>query len=162
MKKALIALLLLLIPGTALATAQMPDHLYFQGKFLSIYTNPLESYFRQKQWRPNKLFPGLCSALWRGYQATWKITGNVLYLVHLRDGNCGGPAKDIALSKIFPGQKGPIKASWYSGTLRVPQGKKLKYVHMGYRSVYEKDLLIDIEMGRVMDVRTVINKDPVH
>jgi len=157
MKKLWIALILVLIStGQAFATAQMPETLNYKGQSMSLYSNPLESYFSPSNPRPRELFNASCSALWRGYRGSWKISGDVLYLVRLEDGNCGG-SQVIELSKVFPGQRGPIKAKWFFGTLRIPQGKPLKRVHMGYRSVYEKDLLIRIEQGRVVDVKTVSN-----
>jgi hypothetical protein len=40
-------------------------------------------------------------------------------------------------------------AHWYSGTLRIPRGKLLRYVHGGYGSVYERDEMVQIERGVV-------------
>ncbi len=70
---------------------------------------------------------------------------NYLYLMKLVEGICDSNAKEIQISKIFPGNNGPIKATWFIGTIRIPQGKELEYVHMGYRSRYEKDLFITFE-----------------
>lgn len=159
MKIAWIAIFLLLWSGEAAATAQIPDSLDYRGQSHMLFSNPLESYFGPHNPRPKELFASTCTALWRGYRASWKITGDFLYLVHLRDGNCGG-SDAIKLAEVFPGQKAPIRATWFSGTLRIPQGKPLKRVHMGYQSVYEKDLLIRIEQGRVVEVKTVNNLHP--
>ena len=38
-------------------------------------------------------------------------------------------------------------AHWYCGTLRIPQGNRLRYVHGGYLSVYERDLMLEVEKG---------------
>ena len=48
-------------------------------------------------------------------------------------------------------------AHWYSGTLRVPQGRRLKYVHSGFQTVHELDLLFDVERGRIVSRRTKHN-----
>ena len=40
-------------------------------------------------------------------------------------------------------------AHWYSGQVRLPMGQQLKYVHGGYGSTYEQDLLIDFDQGVV-------------
>jgi hypothetical protein len=53
------------------------------------------------------------------------------------EGTCDEKAPAIPLSKIFSGAKKSVKATWYSGTLIVPDGKMLHYVHMGYETVYE-------------------------
>ena len=59
------------------------------------------------------------------------------------------------VATFFPDYPDRVFAHWYSGTLRVPQGKLLDYVHGGYGSTYEDDLLITIEKGMVTgtDVR---------
>ena len=43
-------------------------------------------------------------------------------------------------------------AHWYSGTIRIPQGELLEYVHGGYASTYERDLLLELERGVVKNV----------
>ena len=42
----------------------------------------------------------------------------------------------------------PVFASWFTGLLRIPQGKLLKYVHGGFGSLQERDLIISIESSR--------------
>jgi len=135
----------------------MGDILVYKGERVSIYTNPLEMYFSDKNPRPNDLFPSVCTASWRGYQASWKIEDGYLYLERLVEGTCGPDAKEIPLEKVFPDQKGPVKATWFTGSLRIPRGKQLKYVHMGYESVYEKELFITIEAGKVVKEETIDN-----
>lgn len=46
-----------------------------------------------------------------------------------------------------------VFAHWYSGTIRVPKGKQLKYVHAGYGSIYEQDVLLDLDRGVVVGTR---------
>ena len=150
-------LLTLLVPGAALATAQFGDILFYKGDRMEIFSNPLEMYFSDQNPRPNELFPGMCTACWRGYVATWKIEDGFLHLVKLIEGTCDADAPEIPLEKVFPGQKGPVKATWFTGTLRVPRGKQLQYVHMGYESKYEKELFIKIEKGKVVKEETVDN-----
>jgi len=43
------------------------------------------------------------------------------------------------------------------GELRVPRGKLLEYVHMGYGSTYEEDCLIGVEKGVV--TRTKVRRN---
>ncbi|MDD5712945.1 MAG: hypothetical protein PHY31_09360 [Smithellaceae bacterium] len=144
----LVIILLTATSGQAFATAQFPDELIYKGKTYPIFSNPLESYFGTAHPRPEGLFPASCTALWRGYVATWKIEEDALYLVKVVAGTCAADAPEIPLTNIFPGSKGPIRADWFTGTLVVPQGEILMYVHMGYGSVYEKELHIKIDKGR--------------
>jgi len=46
---------------------------------------------------------------------------------------------------------GLIFASWYSGDLISPQGRLIQYVHMGYSSIYERELQCKIENGLPLD-----------
>ncbi len=153
----ILILFVLIMPDLALTTAQHPDYLVYQGETFPMFSNPLESFFDEKNPRPNHLFPFLSTACWRGYIATWKIEDRQLYLIKLRDCAPTSEAQEIPLSSVFPGQKGPIKADWYSGTLQIPQGKQLLYVHMGYGSVYEKELSLTIESGKVVREQVIDN-----
>ncbi|OAD21658.1 conserved hypothetical protein, secreted [Candidatus Thiomargarita nelsonii] len=157
MKKIVTTLFLIMLTGNVLATAQYPDILVYQGKNQPIFTNPLESYFDKQHPRPKNVFKFSCTANWRGYVATWKIEENDLYLVKLVEGSCGEDAPEIPITTIFPEQQAPIKANWFSGTLRIPLGKRLQYVHMGYGSIYEKELFLTIENGKIVNEELVDN-----
>jgi len=43
----------------------------------------------------------------------------------------------------------PHLAAWYSGLLRVPMGEMLEYVHGGFLSEYERDLILEVRSGTV-------------
>ena len=130
-------------------TAQIAEKLLYQGEKVAMCTNPLDDYFAMGGTSPR--FQATTTALWRGYVGTWEIVDNRLYLVSLdatlEDGT------DATLETVFPGFKDRVFAHWYSGTIRVPQGKQLEYVHMGYASTYEKDLLLHIERGVVISTQ---------
>jgi hypothetical protein len=86
---------------------------------------------------------------------TWEIKGSRLYLRGISGTyEDGSPA---TLESIFPGFPDRVFAHWYSGTLRIPQGEMLKYAHMGWASVYERDLLIEVADGVVREMRVQIN-----
>ena len=157
MKKFLTTLFLIVLTGNVWATAQMGDILVYQGQNKSIFSNPLEFYFDEQHPRPNEVFQFSCTANWRGYVATWKIEEDYLYLVKLVEGSCSHDAPEIPLGSIFPEQQSPIKATWFTGRLRIPLGKRLQYVHMGYGSVYEKALFLSIENGKLIGETLVDN-----
>ncbi|MBF0105189.1 MAG: hypothetical protein HQM16_07665 [Deltaproteobacteria bacterium] len=121
-----------------------------------MFTTPLEDYLKTLSKRP-EIFDGpSCSACWRGYVGTWVIKEGFLYLVDLKAGDCTNE-KTIPLKKIFAGQKGPVRADWFSGTIRLPKGNLTQYVHMGFASQYERYLLIEIDKGRVISEKEVRN-----
>ena len=59
---------------------------------------------------------------------------------------------------LFRGFEKRVFAHWYSGTLRVRDGKMLSYKHMGYMSLFERELLIDVEHGLVTGQRIKDNQ----
>jgi hypothetical protein len=140
-------LFLIILAGNAQATAQVPDILLYQGQAQPLLTNPLEAYFSSRRPKPDTLFRFSCTANWRGYVATWEIKEGSLYLVRLTEGTCDQDAPEIPLAKLFPDRQAPVRADWFSGVLRVPMGNKIKYRHMGYMSVYEKDRFLTIKSG---------------
>jgi hypothetical protein len=85
------------------------------------------------------------TACWRGYIGSWEIKDGLFYLAGLQG--------RLRLTGI-----GPLLADWFSGILRVPQGKILHYVHMGFGSIYEYEEHIKIETGRVVARRRIDNR----
>lgn len=130
-------------------TAQIAERLRYLGQDMVMCTEPLGDYFAMGGARPP--FDFSCTALWRGYVGSWEIAGDRLYLSALQGGLTDGtPA---TLGTIFPDFPERVFAHWYTGTLRVPQGRLLSYRHMGYGSVYERDLLLDVKRGFVVSSR---------
>ena len=104
----------------------------------------------------NPGFEFTCTALWRGYVGSWEIVDGRLYLIGISGTLKGG--EEAALITMFPDFPDRVFAHWYSGTIRIPQGKELEYIHMGYGSTFERDLLLDLFKGEqtvslgVMDI----------
>ena len=124
-------------------TAQIPETLLYEGERLSMCSEPLADFFAFGGVNPG--FQAPSTSLWRGYVGEWEIIEGRLYLIGLN-----GTLKDgsrATLATLFPDFPHRVFAHWYSGTIRVPQGMMLKYVHMAYASTYERDFLLTIEMG---------------
>lgn len=151
--RVLLAGLLLVLAGTAGATAQVADRILIEGREYALNTNPLESQLRD---RPDFLPENVArsSANWRGYVAHWAIDGDRLLLrkieVRLYDRQSGESSSVDLLDKLFP-QGGPAAATWYSGALIVPDGRLVDYVHMGYASTYAHYRVYRIAQGRVVE-----------
>jgi len=152
----LLACLVILLPTFARATAQVPDRLQLDGETVSLNTNPLDAYLLA---HPDALPEDavISSANWRGYIATFAVRDEQLVLerVSMRFDNGGkrGEPKEVdVLPRLFPGKKA-VPARWYSGTLVIPRGKMVAYVHMGYGSTYERYTLLGIREGRVVERR---------
>lgn len=56
------------------------------------------------------------------------------------------------MKRVFGRKRGAsaVFAEWFTGVLRVPQGRQVEYVHAGFASRYEGYLLLQIERGRVV------------
>jgi len=126
-------------------TAQLPEHLHYEGQVHSMCTEPLGGYFSLLEVEPP--FQWTNTGLWRGYVGTWEILEGRLYLIKLKGLMKGGAQATVA--SVFPDFPTRVFAHWYSGVLRVPQGQLLNYVHMGYGNTFEEDLLIEVECGVV-------------
>lgn len=134
-------------------TAQTPESLLYDGQQMSMCSEPLADYFALGGVKPDFRCPS--TGLWRGYVGTWEIVGGRLYLVGLRATlRDGGEA---SLATLFPGFPDRLFAHWFTGTIRVPEGEVLEYVHAGYESVFERDLFFEIEKGVVRSTRVRSN-----
>jgi hypothetical protein len=138
----------------SLGTAQAPDKLIYNGDTLSIFSNPLEQLPDIEKLRV-KLFGDKegCSstACWRGYEATWEIVGNELYLIGIYSCCLRKDKIQADLKRLF-GEKyinGKVKADWVTADILSPQGKLIHYIHMGYGSLYEREVVFEIENGQL-------------
>ena len=147
---AVLGVLGFLVPEAALATTQFSEILYLNGQKQSLESLPLETYYGPGNPRPKFRAPN--TATWRGYIATWEIDGAVLYLKAIQARTDQG---EVGLGALFPGQKGPVAATWFTGKLKVPQGKVLKPA-VPY-PIYGKYLMITVERGKVVNQEVVDN-----
>jgi len=139
-------------------SAQLPDKIIFNGASLDLYSNPLEEYFRSKKRKPAFNTSSQCV---RGYVAQWEISHNRLLLKEIQ-GNYlyrniffQKKYKKISIADLFQKAKNKmVKATWFSGKLRIPQGKMTAFDDHGYASRFEKEIIISVEKGDV--VKTVM------
>lgn len=136
-------------------TAQSPERLTYRGEKMVMYTKPLREFLTDRGAKVR--FRANSSALWRGYIGCWEIVDGQLYLTGL-EGTLENGAK-ASLSTVFPNASDRVLAYWYSCTLRIPKGRKLKkFVHRSYASVFEYDLLFEVLRGDVVATRLQHNK----
>jgi hypothetical protein len=137
-------------------TAQFSETLLLRGEKLSLCTEPLAPYLATGSNRIK--FDAEWTACWRGYEGTWTIEGNRLYLVKLKGtSRTGAGWIRRSLGDLFPDFPDGVFAHWFTGELRCTKGKLLKYVHGGYASRYEQELFIDVVRGVVIGERLVVN-----
>lgn len=165
-----IPILVLLLALPAIPTAQAPDTIIIDGEKLWLFANPLEPFLQSLKRRPSLfLTPYVTSsANWRGYIANWTIRNGNLYLTGIESYECPVPSgrnppnncKPVTLQSLFSKQdtKEGVHATWYTGELRIPKGKRLHYVHMGYASVYEEEIVLEMEKGKLIGRKKIDNR----
>lgn len=122
--------------------------------------------------------PGFCArstANWCGYKTEWAVVADKLYLLGLdglvcdrlpnpevqssawcRVGHLGDCLyREISLSDLCPVPSGGIPALWFTGELRIPDGELVEYVHAGWASGYERDLIVEVVAGQVVSEKIV-------
>ena len=142
------------------ATAQEPDILFYKGKKYSLYTNPLEGYFKKyPDKRPKTSI--ISTANWRGYVATFEIIDSTIFLrdieIEVEDAK-NRIRRKSAMDDVFPGQK-VVALEWFNGLLTLPYGQMIQYVHMGYSSAYENYLILEIRVGTLTKAKDFKHED---
>ncbi|HBE41808.1 MAG TPA: hypothetical protein DDW27_11505 [Bacteroidales bacterium] len=118
-------------------TAQIREILYYNGEKYFLSSEPLKPLLEIIGDNPFPK-PIVCStACWRGYVGTWEIFEDKFFLVGLK--GCPEENKELSLDNLFPNQD-KVFAEWFTGEIIIPQGKMLHYEHMGYMSIFERDL----------------------
>jgi len=137
------------------ATTQIPEVLIYAGTTNDMYSTPLETLFSADNPKPRLFYEHPSStACWRGYVGTWKIEADELYLVALREGD---PRTDaIHLNRVNPQWVSPVKATWFSGTIRIGKGKVLMG-GMGFSETRARDVFLEIKAGKVVSTREIDN-----
>ena len=142
-------------------TAQAREKLMYNGQEYHLATEPLRPYLEK-----NKIeFEAPSTACWRGYYGSWSIEDDKLYLTELT-----AYAKiesnerrifngvEVGLEYLFPNQN-KVLAEWFSGELDFWSGQLLGYYsknmveryYPGPTPIYEKKVIITIELGIVVD-----------
>jgi hypothetical protein len=161
MKIIILILLLSCFAEDVSATAQIPDHLIYEGKTYHLHNNPLEAYFKE---HPKKRPEGdiTSTALWRGYIATFEIQNQQLILTDLqiqvynhKEGKeewTPNVTLKSVLNRVFP-EGDTLKIDWCTAVLILPSGKLKDYVDFGYVSTFEQYLLLEIKEGILIQAK---------
>ena len=140
-------------------TAQFPETLIYQGERHAMCSTPLCDYFESNNLQSP--FTYTSTALWRGYTGTWEVRDdNKLYLIKLH-----GTLRDrskATLDSVFPNSPDGVFADWFTGTVRLPQGEQLQYVHAGFASEFERDLWLQFVDGILVKSHIINNTITIH
>jgi hypothetical protein len=139
--------------------AQLPDKILLNGEYQHLYSNPLEHYWIRTDKKRPAFYP--LPNCRRGYVATWEARDSQLFLKDI-DGNYektslffGKQTARYSLKILFPKSGNRlVKANWFSGKLRIPQGKMTIYDE-DYGSRFEQEIIITVEKGDIVKMVTI-------
>ena len=134
-------------------TAQVHEKIRYKGKRLNLASIP---HFPEDHPRINEVSEKdimklamddrtgiiFSTACWREYIGSWSIRGGKLYLTKIE-------------GRFRLDGKQALFAEWVTGELCIPRGKMLQYVHAGFKSVYEEELILTLEQGVVIKTEVV-------
>ncbi len=135
-------------------SAQTREKIIFEGEEMDStpITLPIEqglvedieqSALERSKHSNSKIFSTACS---RHYIGSWEIKDNRLYLLDIK-----GKYKIIG--------KTPIFAEYFSGTIIVTSGTRLRNIHLGFLTKYEIERTVEIENGVVKNIKTIDNTE---
>ena len=141
----------------AYATPQIPDILIYDGKKYPIQADFLDDYFKKFPERNPKPVGSSCSAAWRGYQSTYEVVGERIYLKDVVINPCAS-APVSGLNKVVPGGK-RLSVDWVSGLIQSGYGDNDENPYgLEFFDAYEKHSIFEVEDGRVLEVKHFDNK----
>lgn len=177
MTRKLSILLFLFISLTANATSQFGDIIIWKGDTLTLFSNPLELrsdrdvlskiidsllLTEDRRLYPNKynteeVESMSSTACWRGYIAEWRIINDKIYLSNIYA--CHDNKVKVDLKKIFGNEliENFLFANWITDKLVIPKGECIEYVHLGYKSIYKTETLIEFKDGILIASKTYNN-----
>lgn len=154
-------------------TAQAGNRIHIKGAFQCLLSAPEQGLWEQLGFRPP--FAPESTDNWSGYTSHWAVREGRLYLTGITGMVCRRQAErgaepsswcrighfgecdrvDFRLSDIVALPHDGLLATWYSGELRIPQGDLVQYVHAGWASGYERDLILQVDCGEVTGEKIV-------
>jgi hypothetical protein len=134
-------------------TAQVHEKIRYQGKRMRLASTPhfpedhpriqLSSEQEVEEFaRDSKTEIIFSTACWREYVGSWSIRRGKLYLTKLE-----GRYRLEGKEAIF--------ADWFTGELCIPKGRLVEYVHSGFNSVYEEEIILTLDKGVVIQTELV-------
>lgn len=129
-------------------TSQLLETLIIDGETHPLMTEPLRELLAAHG-LPAVTNQWLSTMLFRGYECTWEIADGRLSLLSIEDHARDHQPYETVHALLQAGG-GRLFADWYSGTLKVGQGKQLGNFDMGLSRVFERELHIDVAQGVVV------------
>ena len=161
MKRFLLSIHILFTVIIASATGQDSDVIFIDGSRWELLGRPicLDSvlYHELKAVLPENRH--IVSSNWDGFTAYWSIQQDMLCLDSIRCEHYNPDSKLVVGERIPPEtllrifnkyvEGDRIVAGWLTGEVRLATGKVLYYQHMWFERNYEKEIIVNIDKGKV-------------
>lgn len=131
-------------------TPQIGEVFLINNEQYFINEQPLHQYFLTFKQPP--YFTPPSPTCWRGYYGKWALIENELYLINFR-GYLEG-FDEVNIDYLFPLQD-KVLADWYSGIIKVPQGKIIKWDKTLNSSIYEEYLYLTFKNGILVEYNSI-------
>ena len=161
MRRILLCIVFCLVSSSAFATGQESDVIYYRGQRWWLLARPADSDSSLSVTLQNNLPSDRCqsTANWGGYVGYWSVRNGMLVLdsiriEHLKDGECVvATLPNSFIRRVYKAydENGIVVARWYTGTLRLAQGKMIRYEHDGWNRNYETEMELTVRNGIVVD-----------
>ena len=105
----------------------------------------------------------MSTGLWRGYIGFWRLENSKLYLEKITEEIPDSTGKytleEVDIHGIFDAYKenGRILASWFSDDIRVVDGERVYYNHMGFDRHYTTETIYTLKKGIVKRQKEIHN-----
>jgi hypothetical protein len=130
-------------------TTQRTDSIKINNEEYILYDLPLEQSWELQE-NPILFYSLSTASQTRGYHAKWLIENNKLYLIYLYGENFI-KNEEYSIKDIFPSSEDKVFAYWFTGILKVPRGKMVKFQHSGWGSSYEYSTTIEVKAAIIVD-----------
>ncbi|MEQ5789759.1 hypothetical protein J4E06_01770 [Muricauda sp. NFXS6] len=130
------------------------EQIVLGDKKFEILETPLNEYWPDEKSKPKTI----AKNIGRGYQGTWQIFEEKLYLIDIKNIYHNSTLNEISgkkivntgllkLNDVFPHSYGEVFAYWYSGSLTIPFGDRMQ----NDKSKTERELVISCSDGKVIN-----------
>ena len=162
MRRIVLILFALFFSTSIFATGQASDDIYIDGQLWKLLGRPIGADSALYVSLSSCLPENIChsTANWDGFIGCWSVKDDLLVLDSVTyelfvDGKCvDATLPDSTLKRVFHTycEKGIIVARWFTaGKIRLANGERIRYEHMGFDRNYETEMLLTIENGRITD-----------
>lgn len=163
MKRVLLFSLLAMVPAMALATGQAADIIYINGHKWWLMGRPVGAdsalYVNVRERLPKYVQES--TANWDNFEGYWSLDGEWLVLDSIvcvvYEDSTYKKSYETSLSQatmreVFGNyyRDGRIVATWLTGTIRLAQGKRIFYEHMGWNRHYETEMMLEVNEGHIV------------